>query len=110
MYIGVEGGVGNLILELGIVGLVLWVVLGLAISFSTWKAVKELRGTPWFPLSFVIFFFSFLLFFPMTYVGTTYQDFLVNAYLWLLLGMLYRQRMLSRAAQILHQQAIRKQG
>jgi len=110
MYIGVEGGVGNLIVELGIVGLVLWVVLGLAISLSAWKVVRELKGTPWFPLSFVIFLFSFLLFFPMTYVGTSYQDFVVSAYLWLLLGMLYRQRMLSKAAQIPQQQAVRRQG
>ena len=110
MYIGVEGGFANLIVELGIVGLVLWVVLGFAISFSAWKVVCELKGTPWFPISFVIFLFSFLLFFPMTYVGTSYEDFLVNIYLWLLLGMLYRQRMISKAAQLLHQQAIRREG
>jgi hypothetical protein len=85
--------------ELGIVGLVLWVVLGLAISFSAWKVVRELKGTPYFPLSFVIFLFCSLLFFPMTYVGTSYQDFLVNAYLWLLLGMLYRQRVLLKTMQ-----------
>jgi hypothetical protein len=110
MYIGVEGGVGNLIVELGIVGLVLWVVLGLGISLSAWKVVKELKGTPWFPISFVIFLFSFLLFFPMTYVGTSYQDFLVNAYLWLLLGMLYRQPVLLKTTQLPQQQAIRMQG
>src|SRR5271166_3123042 len=89
MNVGVESGFGNLLLELGIVGLVLWVILGLVIAISAWKVVKELRGTPWFPLAFAIWFYALLLFFPMMYTGASpYQDFILNAYLWLLLGIL----------------------
>ena len=92
-YVGVESGFGNLIVELGIVGLILWIVLGFSISLSAWKVVKELRGTPWFPLAFVIFLFSALLFFPMTFTSfATFQDFVINSFLWLLLGILFRLR------------------
>ena len=66
MFLGVESGYGNLIIELGIVGLLLWLALGASISLSAWQVAKELRGTPWFPLAFVIFLFSFLIFFPIT--------------------------------------------
>ena len=88
--IGVEGGAGNLVVELGVLGLLLWLVLGLAIAFSAWKVVKNLRGTPWFPLAFSIFLYAVMIFFPMTFTGLPYQDFLLNSYLWLLMGVLYR--------------------
>ena len=111
MFIGVESGYGDLIVELGIVGLILWIVLGLSITISTWNVVKELRGTPWFPLSFTIFLFSFLLFFPMTFVSfNTLQDFVISAYLWLLLGILYRLRTHSRGMQTDQHQAVPRQG
>ena len=100
MGIGVESGFGNLVVELGIVGLALWILLGFSIVISTWKLVNELRSTPWFPLAFVIFLFSFLLFFPMAFVSFSFfQDFVVNAYFWFLLGVLYRLRMFPKAVQ-----------
>jgi hypothetical protein len=97
--IGVESGYGNLIVELGIVGLILWLILGLSISLSAWKVAKELKGTPWFPLAFVVFFFCVLLYFPMTFVSSgTYQDYVISAYFWLLTGFLYRLPQFSRAS------------
>ena len=91
--IGVESGYGNLIVELGIVGLLLWFVLGFSVSISCWKVVKSLRGTPWFPLVFAIGFYAFLMFIPMEYTGSTsYQDFVLNSLLWLLLGIMFRLR------------------
>jgi len=96
--------------ELGIVGLALWIVLGLTISLSAWKVTRALRETPWFPLSFVIFTFSSLLFFPMTFVGIAYQDFVINAYLWLLLGILYHLRVLSKEVQAAQHQSFPRQG
>ena len=91
MNVEVESGYGNLIVELGIMGLILWIVLGFSITLSAWKVVKELRGTPWFPLAFATFLFAFILFFPMTYTSfSAYQDFVINSNLWLLLGILYR--------------------
>jgi hypothetical protein len=89
--IGVENGYGQLVVEMGIVGLLLWLTLGISVSTSAWKVVKHLRGSPWFPIAFVIFWFSFLVFFPMGYTNMIfYQDFLVNAYFWILLGILFR--------------------
>src|SRR5260221_13589543 len=87
----VESGYGQLIIELGIVGLLLWIVLGAALSISAWKVVKHLRGSPWFPIAFAIFWLVFLMFFPLGYSSMSfYQDFLVNAYFWILIGILYR--------------------
>jgi len=89
--VGVESGFGTLIIEMGIGGLVLWFVMSFAILFSAWRVVKQLRGSPWFPLAFVIFWYAGLLLFPITFTGMQpYEDFVLNAYLWLLLGILYR--------------------
>jgi len=99
MGIGVENGYGQLIVELGILGLILWLFWSLAVSVSAWKVANRLRGTPWFPLAFVIFWYAFLLLGPKAYVGLIcYQDYLMNAYLWLLLGILFRLPQLAQEA------------
>jgi hypothetical protein len=88
---GVESGFGAIVIEMGIVGLLLWLVMSVAILVSAWKIVLKLRGSPWFPIGFVIFWFAFLMFFPYIYGGImAYEDFVMNAYLWLLLGVLFR--------------------
>ncbi len=89
--IGVESGFGALVVEMGVGGLVLWLVMSCAILFSAWRVVKKLRGSPWFPLAFVIFWYAGLLLLPITFAGIqAYEDFVLNAYLWLLLGILFR--------------------
>ena len=99
----VESGFGNIILELGIVGLLLWFVMSGAVLFSAWKVVRKLKGSPWFPLGFMIFWYAFLLLIPFTFQGMqAYQDFVLNAYLWLLLGILFRLPKLAEAAQLTH--------
>jgi hypothetical protein len=111
MNIGVESGFGNLVVELGILGLVLWLILGFSIAFSTWKVVKELRGTAWFPLAFAFFYYAVLLFFPITFASfVAYQDFVLNSYLWLLLGVLFRLRLFSKTIQIASPEAVSRQG
>jgi O-antigen ligase len=91
MRIGVENGYGQLILELGIIGLLLWIALATAISLSAWRAAKSLKGSPWFPIAFAIFWYAFLLTFPLSFYGfIAYQDFIMNAYFWVLLGILFR--------------------
>jgi hypothetical protein len=97
---GVESGYGTLIVEMGIVGLILWLVMSVAILFAAWKVVKRLKGSPWFPLGFVIFWYAFFLLFPATFGGIqSYEDFLLNAYFWLLLGLLFRLPTLAPSAQ-----------
>jgi len=99
--VGVENGYGQLVIEMGILGLLLWILLGASISISAWKVVQSLRGSPWFPLAFVIFWLAFLVFFPLGYNGLNfYQDFLVNAYLWILIGVLFRLPKLVLSAQL----------
>ncbi len=91
MNVGVENGFGQLVIELGIVGLLLWILLAYAISRSAWRAAKNLKGTVWFPIGFAIFWYAFLLVFPTSYYGfIAYQDFVINAYFWLMLGILFR--------------------
>jgi hypothetical protein len=86
---------------MGIVGLCLWILLSLAVVYSGWKVAKSLKGTPFFPLSFMFCLYSFVLLVPMTYAGIQpYQDFILNAYLWLLLGVLFRLPKLALAAQV----------
>jgi len=45
MNVGVENGYGQLVIELGIVGLLLWILLAYAITRSAWRATKNLKGT-----------------------------------------------------------------
>jgi hypothetical protein len=98
---GVESGFGAIILELGIVGLALWFIMAVAVLSSAWKVVRRLKGSPWFPLAFMIFWYAFLLLLPLTFEGMqAYQDFVLSAYLWLLLGVLFRLPTLAQAAQL----------
>ena len=97
---GVESGFGVIVLEMGIGGLILWFIMTVAILVSAWRVVKKLRGSPWFPLAFVIFWYAGLLLVPLTFNGMQpYQDFVLNAYLWLLLGILFRLPSIAVSAQ-----------
>src|SRR5690349_18330692 len=95
----VESGFGTLVVEMGIGGLILWLVMSFAIVFSAWRVVQQLRGSPWFPIAFMIFWYAGLLLIPITYAGmASYEDFVMNAYLWLLLGILFRLPTLATSA------------
>src|SRR5215475_4112897 len=52
---GVESGFGSIVVEMGVGGLILWLIMTGAILFSAWKIVLHLRGSPWFPVGFTIF-------------------------------------------------------
>jgi hypothetical protein len=98
--VGVESGYGTLVVEMGIVGLILWLVMSVAILLAAWRVVKRLKGSPWFPVGFVIFWYAFFLLGPATFGGmNAYEDFLLNAYFWLLLGLLFRLPTLTPSAQ-----------
>ena len=89
--IAVESGYGTLILELGIVGPALWLLWTAALVRNGWRTVRRLRGTRLFPLGFAILWFLLLLLFPFTFGGMQpYQNYVLNAYLWLLSGVLFR--------------------
>lgn len=85
----VESGYGNFMLENGIPGLILWLVFTGAVITSGWNVVRQLRGTPLFSVGFVIFLFVFILLFPSMAGGLSYENFVMNAFLCLLLGVLF---------------------
>ena len=88
---GVESGYGVLVLEIGIVGLLLWLVWTAAAVGSCVKVVRQLKGSPYLPIAFVIFWYAAALLFAYTYAGIqAYEDYILNAYLWLLFGILFR--------------------
>lgn len=87
----VENGYGTLVLEFGIFGLVAWILMTIFVVKGCWKIVRALRGTVFFPIAFVIGWYAFLVLFPFAFNGmVSYQNFVTNAYLWLLIGFLFR--------------------
>jgi hypothetical protein len=89
--IWVECGYGVLIVELGIVAPFLWILWSGALLYFMWKVMLRLRQTRFFPIAFAIFWFAFLLLYPMTFGSlSTYQNYICNAYFWLLIGIFFR--------------------
>jgi hypothetical protein len=89
--IWVEEGFGDLIVEMGILAPLLWLLWAAAVLYYSWKVVRRLRGTRFFPLGIAIFWYAFLLIFPLTYGAiSAYQDYICNIFMWLTLGILYR--------------------
>ena len=87
----VEEGYGVLIVEMGIIAPFLWILWTAALLYYSWGVVRRVRQTRFFPIAFAIFWFGFLLLYPMTYGGlSAYQNYINNAYLWLLVGVLFR--------------------
>jgi len=98
--IGVESGYGSLLIEFGIFGLILWIIWVSALLWSGWRVVKQLRQTVYFPIGFAIWWYAFVLLVLLTYFGLSpYQNFVNNAYLWLLIGVLYRLPKLAQMPQ-----------
>jgi len=87
----VEEGYGVLIVELGIVAPFLWIAWTAALLLAAWKVVRKLRETRFFPIGFAIFWYAFLLLYPLTYGSlASYQNYIGNAYFWLLVGVLFK--------------------
>jgi hypothetical protein len=91
LSLGVEEGYGVMIIEMGIVAPFLWILWTASLLYCSWGAVRSLRRTRTFPIAFAIFWFAFLLLYPMTYGGiAAYQNYTYNIYFWLLVGVLFR--------------------
>lgn len=89
--IWVEEGFGVLIIELGVVAPFLWLLWSGALLYFCWKILCTLRGTRFFPLAFAIVWYALLLLIFLTWGGLSiYQNYINNAYLWLLVGILFR--------------------
>jgi hypothetical protein len=89
--IGVESGFGTLIVEMGIFGPLLWIAWASVLLWQGWGIVRRLRQTVYFPLGFAIWWYGVLVLFMFMYLTMAiYQNFVNNAYLWLLIGVLFR--------------------
>jgi hypothetical protein len=98
--IGVESGYGSLIVEMGVAGLALWFVWVAALLWSGWRIVRQLRQTVYFPIGFAIWWYAVVLLVLLMYFGiVAYQNFVNNAYLWLLIGILFRLPKLAQMPQ-----------
>ena len=98
--LGVESGYGSLIVEMGVVGLVLWIIWVSALLWSGWRIIRQLRQTVYFPIGFAIWWYAVVLLVLLMYFGiVAYQNFVNNAYLWLLIGMLFRLPKLAQMPQ-----------
>jgi hypothetical protein len=95
----VEEGYGILIVEMGILAPILWLLWTGAMLFFAWKVVRQLQRTRFFPIAFAIWWYAFLLLYPITFGSfATYQNYISNAYLWLLVGILFRLPQLQSAS------------
>jgi len=89
--IWVESGWGVLILEMGILAPFLWLIWSGMLLHYGWKTVRRLRQTVYFPVALAILWYAFLLLFPFTHMGMApYQNYVMNAYFWFLIGVLFR--------------------
>jgi hypothetical protein len=89
--LGVESGFGELILELGILGPILWLLWTGSLVFAGFKVAMQVKGTWAFPVAISILSFAFLLLFISIWGGfVPYQNFVNNAYFWLLTGILFK--------------------
>jgi hypothetical protein len=87
----VESGYGGLDVEMGILGVVLWLVWVAVLLWQGWKVVRSLRATVYFPIAFAIWWYAVEGLVLLMYFGMqAYQDYVNNAYLWLFVGVLYR--------------------
>jgi hypothetical protein len=93
----VEGGYASVAVEWGVVGLFLWTAWSLAWTRRQWRAAQAARGTPLAAAGLVIFgWMLFFLFFGFFAGLQGFQNYLANAYFWLLSGMIFA---LPRAAE-----------
>lgn len=89
--VAVEEGFGQMIAEMGILAPLLWILWTAVTVGSCWKIARSLKGTRFFPIAVAIVWYVFLLLFAMSYMGLdAYQNYVNNAFLWLLIGLLFR--------------------
>jgi hypothetical protein len=91
LNLGVEEGYGVLIIEMGIIAPFFWILWTASLLYNGWGVVRPLKQTRFFPIAWAIFWFAFLLLYPMTYGGiSAYQNYIYNIYFWILIGILFR--------------------
>ena len=86
----VEGGYASLAVEWGIVGLALWIAWSISWVARQWGAIKDARGQRGAAAGFVLFcWMLYFLFFGFFGGLPGFQNYVGNAYFWLLSGMIF---------------------
>lgn len=89
--VSVEEGFGQMIAEMGILAPLLWILWAATTVGACWRIVRTLKETRFFPIAVAILWYAFLLLFALSYMGwDAYQNYVNNAFLWLLIGILFR--------------------
>ena len=89
--VGVEEGFGTILIEMGILGPLLWLLWTAAMLYYLLKVVRSLRETRFFPIGFAFFWYAFLLLYPLTFLSiSVYENFVCNIYLWIFAGVVFR--------------------
>jgi hypothetical protein len=89
--LGVEEGYGTMIIEMGIVAPFLWILWTYFLLYYSWKVIHRLRATRFFPIALAIGWYATVLLFLWTFASIAgYENYICNAYLWLLVGILFR--------------------
>jgi len=99
----VESGLGNIVLEVGIVGLGLWLFWGFSVTLWAWRSALSLRDTPFAPIATSIAWYTTVKVVNPLWGGmASFQEFIGNAFLWLLLGILGRLTYFAEKSQCIH--------
>jgi hypothetical protein len=87
----VEEGFGQMIVEMGVVAPALWILWAASLIYACWRIVRSLKGSRLFPIGAAILWYAFAVLFPLSYLNLdTYQNYVNNAFLWILVGILFR--------------------
>jgi hypothetical protein len=87
----VESGIGNLVLEMGVLGPIFWFAWTIPLVVAGASVVRSLRKTDKFGLASALLWFMFFLLVVLCSVAlTSYQNYVNNAYIWLVVGLLFR--------------------
>lgn len=99
-----EGGYASVLWEWGVVGLVLWVWWSLALMKALYTATRQSAGTRFFWVAASISVCVFIVLFPIFYMGMqVYQNYVTQALLWFLVGMVLRFTSIAQTPEIVGQ-------
>ncbi len=89
--IGVEEGFGEMIVEMGILAPFLWILWTVSLLWACWKVTRSLKGTRLFPIAMGMVWYAFIVLYPTyLFIADHYEDYINNAFLWILIGVLFR--------------------
>jgi hypothetical protein len=97
----VESGLGNIVAEVGIVGLAFWLLWSFAVVKWAWDKAMRLREHPlFFPAFSLAWFVTLKIVVPLWGGMAGFQEFIGNAFLWLSLGLLGRMASLKEKSDV----------